>query len=532
MSDYRSLLPSYPAIRHDANTIVEAILSLSRKHPWTTQLLAVLPLATLLDLVDIDRKLHIFQLVGAVPLWSWTVTPGSIKTLLAEPSHDGFNDDNDEVQLRPCHMDAFGQTMQWMATDGRHGAHYVVANPETLRRCLSASPSQPIVNRSAKLKSRDAETHHLEVIRVSSTRTTPRSKVRNPTGGLPLAGFLLDSWRRRRDPTSFYTAVVVSGWILIVASIGAAVFLECFWGASYLANVCLTGLCIQLLHGGQSRRLHPKLSGYNRMIMVSQHSNATSWKVFYGDSAILNALLRLPLKCDPSYMSPVFRSVLRFVLRLLSVVHWGTALGAAVAQGWDAVFVCSWVLFSTITTTYLLPPTVGAKIWMPSFAGVVMERYPLKLSSRRSLLSTLLALNPDTTPLSSHNRLTARYRDLDRATMSWLDTMWKDGPSRRSWEEALRKALTETFQNHSVDEVARRGHEERFWEASTLKWQAEWDGASTQGSEAGYDDLTDPSAMPASWLPCIHEGLNMAARVQAEAERLVVKAKSARSVHW
>jgi hypothetical protein len=543
---YPAAVPGSPAGVMAAMDVRAALDAILAHQPWLAELFAVLPLAVFLDFIDTGRKLHIFQLVGAVPVWSWPVPPAASRILLAERTDEDFegDDDGDERLPPPCHLDAYGESPQWMAIDGKNGDHYVVANPETVRRCIAASPSHRIPNHHVNMRNKDARVHQLEIVRVTKTSSSARSA---NNGSLPSIDRSLDTWRRH----STIRFVVVSGLgrVLMALFITAAIVLEFFWGAAFLTTVCLTGLVVHLLHGRQHRRLvHDSPSGMDRMIIVSEHASTTSWKAFYGDSATLKSLLSLPLKPEPSHSSPGFRRVLRGVLQLLILTQWATAVGAATRRDWDSLFIFLWIVFSTVTSALILSPAAGARAWMRSHAGIVIERYQMRLSSRRSLLSSLLALNPDTAPLSTdfdrHSDTQSEMQGqqgMDAPSqMGWLDPLLRDSPARKRWEEASRRALSETFNQFSVQEVASEGHEDRFWQSADLSWQTDYDGTAAKrlqrlSKEKGGSSLSKmlaATSKPDHWVPSVQEGLYVAARVQAEAERQVAEAQARGTHGW
>lgn len=485
--------------------------------------MGVLPAFAFLDVVNPHRRLHICHLVGTVPIWSWTVTPAAYTALLPgkDPS-DGTEDyDAESNDVRPCHLDGFGETPPLMAIDGRHGYQYVVANAKTLRCCLSVSPRRPISNQNTGLKDESTRAHRLEIIRVSPRLPgTSHREWSSSSNGITLGGLLPGSRKLRVDSTARLTTIITSGWVILAGCLGAALKTQCFLGAAYLIIVSLTGLCIQILYGSQPRTLiHDSPSGVNRMVVVAEHSNTTSWKAFYGDSSLLKSLLKHPLTSEYSSLSKQQRKVLQILLRGLILGQWVIALSAAVSKDASGILVFFWVLVSNMTFRYLATPTMGAHIWMRSYAGIVIERYQLKLSCRLSLLSTLVALNPDTPPLTTRHDTEAISESSD--PMGWLDTVWRDNPSRRHWEETLRKALTETFQKFPVSKVASSGHKNEFWQTLGFSWQSDKKGESKAGlsSIIGKTEAED-------WLPSVQEGLNMAARVQAEAERLVTRSNT------
>lgn len=503
----------------DARQTLQALL---QSHEWLPELFSILPLSALLDFVDTGGKLHILQLVGTVPIWSWPVTPAGSRILLADESADRLHDDADDP-FAPCHLDGFGERLQLNATDGRYGDHYVIPSPETLRLCLAASPSRPLVNKHENMQGTNERLQHLEVVRVTKLNSSGLSKRASPrrsyTNGGPFMGFLLDSWRC--ESTLRYVVVSTLGWLLMIASLTITIMLRYHLGAAFLASVCLTGLCVQLLHGCAPRRLlRGDPSGYDRMIVVSEYSNTRSWKVFYGDSSIINSLLNLPLRSDRLVRSPYCRRVLRMLLRGLILAQWACAIGVAAKKDWGALFVCAWVSISIVTHAYLLPPTTGAQLWMRSHAGISFQRHQVQLGSRRSLLSALMALNPDTPPLSADSETEVA---VNASPMAWIDPILKDGPPRRRWEEAMRKAITETFSRFYFRDVASDGHKDAFFETSELTWFRKYDGSATQDYKNKDGSLAQALPKPDYWLTCIYEGLYVAAMIKAEWEPALTK---------
>lgn len=540
--DYQTLLIPHPAMLSDDAT-TELVDAISQNHPWIIEILGVLPVLAFLDAVNPHHRLHICELVGTVPIWSWTVTPAAYTTLFSgddteEGNGEEEDDDDENGGVRPCHMDEIGETHHWMATDGRHGHQYAVSNAETLRRCLSASPRRPISNLNGKLKDRDARVHRLEIIRVSPRRDKPRRSLSSSASEVSsLKDLVSESSKVRVDLASRLVTIVTSGWIIMAGCLGAALKTECFLGAAYLCIVGLTGLCVHLLYGSQPRTLmYKEPSGVNRMVVVARHSNATSWKVFYGDSNILKSLLEQPLTSEHQSLSKSTRGTLRNILRGLILAQWAVALSAAARKDANGIVVYFWVLVSAVAFRHLATPTMGVQLWMKSHAGVVIERYQLKLSSRLSLLSTLVALNPDTPPFSPESDAETASGDVD--PMGWLDTVWRESALRRRWEETLRRALTATFQATPVGNVAVSGHKDDFWQS--VDWKGTWKvekkpkpkkkkkkKVEHDEGEAEPPVLVEIPVAPEAdeWLPSIYEGLNMTARVQTEAERLVTRSK-------
>ncbi|RYP37607.1 hypothetical protein DL768_010850 [Monosporascus sp. mg162] len=154
----RARMPMVP------NTPVESLGSVAAEHPWVAELAGILPLSALLDFTDVPTKLHIFQLIGAVPLWSWPITPSGSRLLL---SFDTGNDTN-------AHLDRFGNSLALTALDGRYGDNYLVSSPGTLRLCLESQQASVIENLHNNMKEEHLQIQYLEVVHV--TFGTHRSK--------------------------------------------------------------------------------------------------------------------------------------------------------------------------------------------------------------------------------------------------------------------------------------------------------------------------------------------------------------------
>jgi hypothetical protein len=71
-----------------------------------------------------------------------------------------------------------------------------------------------------------------------------------------------------------------------------------------------------------------------------------------------------------------------------------------------------------------------------------MQRYRTNLSSRRTLLNTVMALNPATFPLD----LKTGENDLScfcTGALKWINLILEPGAGRTRWEEASLKAMRE-----------------------------------------------------------------------------------------
>ena len=151
-------------------------------------------------------------------------------------------------------------------------------------------------------------------------------------------------------------------------------------------------------------------------------------------------------------------------------------------KGLNAYLVTFWVIMCILSHVYLLPPNSAAKIWITHFAGSHLERYQSQLSSRRALLNTIIALNPDTFPWNGATQKEDRTR-FHKGGLKWIDPILKPGPDRSRWEEASRIA--------KKDEAAPIAEERDSLSAETDK---------TYGKEY--------------WYKFISEGIPMARRIR------------------
>lgn len=88
---------------------VSSLKGVLDRHAWAAGVAGILPLSALIDFIDIPVKLHIFQLTGAVPLWSWPVTLLGSRLLLS-----------DQYSEKDCYLDRYGSRMAFLAFDGQY----------------------------------------------------------------------------------------------------------------------------------------------------------------------------------------------------------------------------------------------------------------------------------------------------------------------------------------------------------------------------------------------------------------------------
>lgn len=477
---------------------ISGLNDILQRHRWVGELAGILPLSALIDFIDVPKKLHIFELAGAVPLWSWPVTPAGSRLLLS-----------DKHTRRTCCLDRYGSSVALIALDGRYGDQYTVSSPETIRLCLSSQRPRTIKNDHENMSGEDLRIQNLELVHVS------RLQYHNQ---LPPA----QSWLRRvfLDPWWMYsrTYLVVStiGWIMLLGMIVMSGILQCYLSLAFVMAVPVTGSIVFSLYGSTPRRLLvEKVSAYNRLIVAAEHMNTMDWIVFYGESTVVNSLLNRPLEPTGPQISRVVSVPLRMVLRILILGQWALVLGAAALKDWNSYFITFWIAFCIFSHAYLIPPRMEANDWMKSCAHIRLERYQTQLSSRRALLNTIIALNPDTfswsepkqqegsEPKQQEGSEPKQQEDRTKlydGAMRWVNPVLAPGDSRTKWEQATRAAMNEAAERYSAEMLASSMWQSKKGDVLSPKWNDSY-----------------PTGKANYWKPFILEGIHMAAKIKREA---------------
>jgi hypothetical protein len=392
---------------------------------WISELAGILPLSALIDFVDAPKALHILQLGGKVPLWCWPVTPSASRMLL-----------NIDPNAAECCLDVAKRSDKPFCLDGCYGDKYPMANAETVRMCLEASKCHTIDDdRQSESKAREADRRpqQLEFIVIRPTQIEDQS---SPSRNLDENGYT--RW--------LFRLYVATGWILWACLIACCVLLRCWLALAFLVITILTGLNVHSIHGGQPRRLGSRdKSLFNRLVISADHENESNWRAFYGRSDLVNSLLNWPLVADKRTPN----RWLHHTLRALALAQWSLAIGAAALKGWDAYFISFWILLCIVSISYVFATKRDAKEWMVNNAKIRTESYRVELSSRRALLNTLIALNPDTFGSVDQNS----NRTFKDGSLLWLDSILKQGRARTSWETASCRAMNCEMDTESFDQV-------------------------------------------------------------------------------
>ena len=120
---------------------------------WVQQLMGILPLSAFIEFVDVATRLHVFELNGSVPLWSWPITPAGARLLLS--TGDTGN---------ACYLDRPTHSFDLHCIDGRYGNCYPSCTSTTLRLYISAQKSDIAVdNTSSNMTDKGLRKQSLDV---------------------------------------------------------------------------------------------------------------------------------------------------------------------------------------------------------------------------------------------------------------------------------------------------------------------------------------------------------------------------------
>jgi hypothetical protein len=386
---------------------------------WGQQLAGILPLSALIEFIDTPRLLHIFELTGAIPIWCFPVTPSGSRILLSDRNIEDC-----------CYLDASNSGPAPVCLDGRYGDSYPMMSPETTRLFLKSLPSVAIPNDHENMKRSDNRLQRLELIRVY--RSAKASTIKQE---------------------SIYAATSILGWVLLVTMLALCIVTGLYLSLSFLIVVTLTGITIHIAHSCEPRRLGKAGgSNFNRLVIIAGHTNETQWRVFFGESTIINSLLNWPLRAKRRY-NFLPSAVTKPLLRLLFLSQWCLAVGAATTQGWDAYVITFWVLTCIVASSVVFASDNRVGYWAENYAlrdssakraGFGMERFVTELSSRRALLNTIMALNPDSVKEDTKPARGGQHQfSLNEEALRWMDPILKMSADRAKWEEASLAAMLE-----------------------------------------------------------------------------------------
>ncbi|KAH8589606.1 hypothetical protein B0O99DRAFT_692341 [Bisporella sp. PMI_857] len=157
----------------------------------------------------------------------------------------------------------------------------------------------------------------------------------------------------------------------------------------------LTGLMIRAMYGTRSRELlDNRNTPFDRLVVVTESLNSSQWWGFLGESNTVNSLLNKPHYHDAIIPDNGNKS-LRMMLAFLIGSQWCLTVSACSVQGWNAYIVPSWILLCAVVSSHGYPLRSRVKDWLQHDCGIRIRHIVAEFSSQRSLLSTLVYLNPD-----------------------------------------------------------------------------------------------------------------------------------------
>lgn len=372
---------------------------------WAQQLAGILPLAALVEFIDVSVKLHLFELAGSVSLWNWPVTPAGARVLLSE------QDISDS-----CCLDRTDRSVVLHCIDGRYGDWYPSSTPTTTRLWVSGPKTETVIrNESPNMADPRARRQQLKVFHLSQRHISLRSRTPSsiiPSYLCPFRAFLC--YLRTRSLK--YRVASVVGWTAWIGLTVLSFMAGWYFAAGYLLLMPAMGLVVYMTHGGKPRRLlDERTSTHDRLVVATSSLNGSDWLAFFGGSFTLNSLLNKPLYRSRRTPAP---TALRLLTRFLIVAQWVLAVASCAVQDWNAFVITVWILFCASISSYAYSAKDSARDWLKHHCSIVVNEISTEFSSRRAMLTTLMYLNPDSRE--------------DRT--SWINPILADSYERRKWE--------------------------------------------------------------------------------------------------
>ena len=387
--------------------------------PWAQQLANILPVTVVIEFIDVSIKLHVFQLNGTVPLWSWPMTPTGARLVCKR--HENIDTD--------CCLDQAREgAPNLTCIDGRYGDCYPSSAPTTVRLCFDLlTADKTVLNWSNNLKTGRPREQRLNIVLVSRLQPKRKHKLLRQLFGTCSAR---------------YCATSLFGWFLLLGIFCVCIISGLYVAAAYLFLMPLTGYLVFILHGGSPRKLDDRHSDYQRLIVAADNLNATDWWGVFGGSFLVNSFLNRSLYRESRLINV---NLVRWLLQFAILSQWVFAVASSVQQSWSALIISFWVLWCAVSTDYIYRPKDGVQDWLRYTCHVALRRMTVKFSSRRAMLGALVLLNPDTSD----------------GRVQWIDPILAEGPDRSEWLNALLDFLrTQNYCKPAVDKFFWRWIEE------------------------------------------------------------------------
>ena len=400
----------------------------------------ILPLAALIDFTDPEHILHFYQLSGRGVAWNWVITPACARLIL---SHDGTG---------ACCLDEGSAVPPLMCLDGRWGDLYHCSNPSTIRACIEVaaperiqidplSPEQnPVQLQGSQLqllRLQRVQSQPVRLQRVQSQLLRPQRVQPQPLRPQRLRIILLSPAESTFWDSVLYGTITLVSGLVFFATLVTTVLAKLYLATSYLIVVLLTGVVIRASYGCHARQISEQMPPlFRRLVVVADNFNEDEWTAFIGPNMVLNPLLNKPLQqINPP--TPLRLWQLQWVLFTLVALQWGLTIIVSGYQDWNAVVVFAWIALCALTSSFLYSEHWSTKWWLDR-NGLRLKRMDVELSFQRSMLSLLVALNPDTIHTSSGQKwIDPILAPSDEDRIKWekalLGCLQKDG-----WDERIR----------------------------------------------------------------------------------------------
>jgi len=384
---------------------------------WAQQLASILPFTALIEFIDIPSKLHVFELAGHVPLWNWPVTPTGARLLL-----------NTLDNSTTCCLDREGQSAILHCIDGRYGDSYECSTPTTTRLAavsgnVAVATSRAVIVDNPNI---DADDNTIRRQKLTVVLVERENEIGNPAinrTGTFQAIRRSKTWHEIRSRSATYRTYSCCGWLLLAALVASCALAGLYVALIYLLLMPITGLVVKITHGGKRRDLVDNAANeHKRMVVCTSSFNATHWWIFLGSSRMVNSMLNKPLfRVGPVPRGPYWS----WLLQLLIAGQRATALTSCALVDWNALVITFWIVLCAVTSTYLIQPGQCVRDWLRRDCRIKTTHITTTFSARRSMLSAMVYLNPDT-----------KERRTD-----WLNPILAPCQDRSDWESALLNAI-------------------------------------------------------------------------------------------
>jgi len=376
----------------------------------------ILPLSSLIEFIDVETKLHCYELSGRGIAWNWPITPVGARLILERCGPEKSK------HYSVCLLDGDERTPPLQCIDMRFASVYVSASRFTVRTCIEIAPLLRTVQYD---ESDPFRLQRLDIIHVYSDPHLWGGEAGLPGVHHPQRSIL----------TKFnikWAVILLVGWAIWAAAVVISIICACPLALSYLLTLPVTGLCIRSAFGRSARRLLVNKLGkdgqyWRRSVIVANHYNEIDWAIFIGDSRIINGVLNKPLlrsnHTTQELRSSKYKNSLKFFFRVLIAGQWGVILAASAQQSWDAIFISVAIILCACTSSFIFRASDSVSSWLAS-NGIGVEKMSVTFTGRRAMLSAMIAVNPD--------------RDLKN---QWLDPILNASPGRTEWEEQVWKRL-------------------------------------------------------------------------------------------